>query len=428
MKQALVLVTLLILLGFTSILLVFMPYHFFYVALESGIESRFLTTNKVESSFLSGNEMIIAENKDTTESERKRWKTFHIGNYLLPLPVRHPYFLMIPDIALEKDKSVKIAWELQNQNLKQESRVELLRPIDYQYPFEDNLLFNLPLFKNHLLQVSDDKIWRDLFTLDIRLPENKDLSFMEWVQGLWRIPYTELSYRLFILKTRQALFPKETKLISYARVKNMGVVEVEVPSDGTNLVDNNLRTEQFMLLQDGKIHRLQLTTRRFGNISKSYRERVVRELEWKLSNPDETVAINNAFNQSSFERKIDQEGMTYLFAGWSHVPKKEDFLRTMIQFLERGIKNSAHLRSLYNYAYDLFGTTFSTIKENLRETEQRRLERKISEEAKGEFNRLEQTQIAAPDANFANEKEQVDTFLKNAKESGIEVEENVLSN
>jgi len=259
MKHVLVVITLLILLGFTSILLVFMPYHFYYVALESGIESRFLTTKKVPKTFLRGEMLEVKKTIQGNDTESKRWRNFHVGNYLLPLPVRHPYFLLIPDIALGLDGEVRIAWELQNQNLKPESRIEMLSAVNYSYPFEENLLFNLPLFRNHLLQIPENKIWNDLFTLDIRLPENEKLSFGEWVKALWQIPYTDLAYRLFILKTRQSLFPLNTKKISYLADKQLGVLEVEVLSPENNLVDNNQLTEQVLQLQDGKINRLQLT-------------------------------------------------------------------------------------------------------------------------------------------------------------------------
>lgn len=427
MKRVLIPAALFLMIGLTAIILAFMPYHFYYVALDSGLDSRFLKTAQISSAFLRGAplelEAVAPQSMDV--HERERWRNFHMGNYILPMPVRHPYFLVIPDISLDSNQKAVIAWELQSQNLKTEVRVKFLKPFAYEYPFEENLLFNLPVFKNSILTVPTEKIWQDLFMLELRLPSSEALGFGNWIRALWRIPYTELAYRLFILKTRQALFPKEIVALHYDVSKQMGVLEVEPPK-GDGLVEDNFRVEQALLLREGVVQRLELTTRRYSNIAKSYRSRVLKSLEWKASNPDENVTIYNDFNKLSYERKIDQEGMTYLFAGWTHVPKEEDFLRTMIQFLERGKKNLPHLKSLYQYAYDLFGTSFSLTKENLRETEQRKLERKISEELRGEINKVERSEIVAPDGNFANEEDQVDFFLKKAKEAGSTDDRNIL--
>lgn len=424
-KRVLIPAALFLMIGLTAVLLAFMPYHFYYVALDSGLDSRFLQTAQIPTTLLKGAPLAVEVVPTQSVDSRDRWRNFHIGNYVLPMPVRHPYFLLIPEIALDAYQKPVIAWELQNQNLKTEVRVKFLSPIAYEYPFEENLLFNLPIFKNSILAVPAEKIWQDLFMLELRLPSSESLGVAQWIRSLWSIPYTELAYRLFILKTRQALFPKDVASLHFDMDKQMGVLEVAPPkTDG--LVEDNLRVEQTFLLREGLVQRLELTTRRYSNIAKSYRSRALTFLEWRASNPDENVAIYNDFNQLSYERKIDQEGMTYLFAGWTHVPKQEEFLRTMIQFLERGKKNLPHLKSLYKYAYDLFGTSFSLTKENLRETEQRKLERKISEELRGEIDKVERSDVVAPDGNFENEEDQVDFFLKKAKEAGSSDGSNIL--
>lgn len=425
MKRMIVLFALVLLLGITSILLAFMPYHFYYVALDSGIDSRFLSTNQVADVYLSGKLMQVDKDIPTTFNGQDRWLDFHVGDYIVPLPVRHPYFLLVPEIGVDEQLKPKIAWSLKNQSFKTEVRVHYLPSLSYEYPIEQNLLFSLPIFRNHLLKISSDKIWQDLFMLDLRLPSSEILGFTKWVSTLWQIEYKELAYRLFILKTRQAIFPKGVTSLSFDIDKQMGILEM-VPEKTQDLVDDNLRFEQVLLLREGRIQRVELVTRRFNNVAKAYRAQFMNSFSWRLSNPDQTVTLYNEFNQLSLKRKTDQEGMTYLFAGWSHVPKQEEFLRTMIQYLERGPKNMAHLPALYQYAYDVFGTTFSTIKENLRETEKRKLERKISEELRGEVDSLQNKEVVAPDANFANPDDQVDYFLKRAKDSGVSDDENTL--
>tara|TARA_R110000868_G_scaffold90968_6_gene252130 strand:- start:871 stop:2154 length:1284 start_codon:yes stop_codon:yes gene_type:complete len=426
MRRIIIPLALLVVVSLSALLVAFMPYHFYYVALDNGLNSRFLKTNKVPEPFLSTKKLELEKVELTSSDSLIRWRNFHVGNYILPLPVRHPYFLLVPDITLDQNQKPIIAWDLQNQNLKAEISLKFLSSIAYTYPFEENLLFNLPVVKNHILDVPSQTIWRDLFTLDLRLPAVSQDGIIPWVQKLWAIGYNEIAYKLFILKTRQLLFPADVTKLSYDESKQMGVIEMK-PAKTDDLVDDNTKVEVFYLLREGLVQRLQLTTRRYSKIAQAYRTRAIEGLEWKVSNPDETVQIYNEFNKLSYEQKVDQEGMTYLFAGWTHVPKQEEFLRTMIQFLERGKRNKVHLKSLYQYGYDLFGTSFSSQKENLRETEQRKLERKISEELKGEFNRAEKTEVVAPDGNFVNEQDQVDFFLKKAKESGTRDDSNILT-
>ena len=425
MRRIIIPLALLIVVGLSALLMAFMPYHFYYVAIDSGLDSRFLKTKKVPEPFLSTKALELEQADFTTTDSLIRWRNFHVGNYILPLPVRHPYFLLVPEISLDQSQKPVIGWDLQNQNLKAEISLKFLSSIAYTYPFEENLLFNLPIVKNHILAVPTQTIWRDLFTLDLRLPSLEDTGLTSWIQKLWSISYNEIAYKLFILKTRQLLFPSEVTRLSYDESKSMGVVEM-MPVQTDDLVDDNTKVEVLYLLREGLVQRLQLSTRRYSKIAQSYRTRAIEGLEWKASNPDETVQIYNEFNKLSYEKKVDQEGMTYLFAGWTHVPKQEEFLRTMIQFLERGKRNKVHLKSMYQYGYDLFGTSFSSQKENLRETEQRKLERKISEELKGEFNRAEKTEVVAPDGNFSNEEDQVDFFLKKAKEVGAKEDSNIL--
>lgn len=426
MKRLIIPSVLVVAVVMTVCLLAFMPYHFYYVSLESGLNSRFLKTDKVDEKFLYSVPLELKKIDMVSTDSLRRWRDFHISDYILPMPVRHPYFLLVPNIGLDEQSKPLIGWNIKNQNLQTEIGVKILKSTTYTYPFENNLLFNLPIFKNYLLAVPSEQIWEDLFTLDLRLPTMENLGFVNWIKSLAEIKYTELSYRLFILKARQLLFPANVVSLSYNKAKQMGVVEVQPTTEA--LVSDNIKVEHTFLLREGLLQQLELSTKRFSPIAQSYRTRFFESLEWKASNADETVRIYSEFNELSFKQKVDQEGMTYLFAGWSHVPKQEEFLRTMIQFLERDKKNKVHLESLYNYAYNVFGTSFSGNNENLRETEQRKLERKISEEFNKELSDADKVQVVAPDGNFENSEDQVNFFLKKAKEKGSKQDSNILVN
>ncbi len=426
MKRLIIPIVLVIAIIMTAGLLAFMPYHFYYVSLESGLDSRFFKTEKVDEKLLYSIPFEVKKIDMVSTDSLTRWREFHVGNYILPMPLRHPYFLLIPNISVDEKGNAVIGWDIKNQNQQTEIAIKFLKPTTYTYPFENNLLFNLPIFKNNLLAVPSDQIWEDLFTLDLRLPDQSELGFANWIMKLASIKYTDLAYKLFILKTRQLLFPPNVVSLSFNRAKRMGVIEVKPNTDA--LVSDNIKVEHTFLLREGVLQQIELSTKRFSSIAQAYRSRLFESLVWEASNPDQTVRIYNEFNELSLKQKIDQEGMTYLFAGWSHVPMQEEFLRTMIQFLERDKKNKVHLQSLYKYAFTVFGTSFSSNSEDLIETEQRRLERKISEEFKQELSDADKTEVVAPDGNFENNKDKVDFFLKKAKEQGSNQGSNILVN
>ena len=58
----------------------------------------------------------------------------------------------------------------------------------------------------------------------------------------------------------------------------------------------------------------------------------------------------------NYQSRIDQEGMIYLLATWSHIPNDKNVIREMIQFLEKGKGNLLFLQPLYNYSYKKFGS------------------------------------------------------------------------
>lgn len=426
MKRLVVLFALVIMASLTLGLLAFMPYHFYYVALETGLDSRFLKVGQIPPSLLRGKDLNVENVTSKSLDSANRWHNFQVRDYILPLPLKHPYYLFIPQISLDEQKRPQIGWDLNNQNRQSEVKIRYLEPITYEYPFKDNLLFNLPIFRNYLLKVPTEKIWKDLFMLELTLPDSKVLGTFGWLRQLWRMPYTELAYRLFILKTRQAIFPRNVAALYFDARNEMGVIEIIPTNTNESQIDNSRLVEHTYILREGLIQRLEITTKRYSLAASAYRHRFYEALKWKPSNPDITVEIYNDFNKLSFEQKVDQEGMTYLFAGWSHVPKQEDFLRTMIQFLERGPQNQVHLKSLYQYAYDLFGTSFSNSKEFLRETEERKLERKISEELKGEIEEVKNSKVQVQDGSFQNDNDKIDFYLKKAKEQGSSNESNML--
>lgn len=137
---------------------------------------------------------------------------------------------------------------------------------------------------------------------------------------------------------------------------------------------------------------------------------------------DSSVPVYSEYRELSYNRRVDQEGMLYLFAAWSHEFKKREFLKEMIQFLERGEEKTMQLAPLYKFAYKKFGSTFS-LKDKLKEDAKSRLERKIKEELEEELRREKLNNAEIDDSRFENDEIKIEYFLDKAKE-GKDSDEN----
>jgi len=87
--------------------------------------------------------------------------------------------------------------------------------------------------------------------------------------------------------------------------------------------------------------------------------------------------------------------------------------------LERGKGNLQLLNPLYEYAYKVYGTTFSLREESLKETPDKNLEGKIAKELEAEKDDLKQKKLDVDVDTLSNE-ERMLYFLQKAKDKQLE--------
>jgi hypothetical protein len=129
-----------------------------------------------------------------------------------------------------------------------------------------------------------------------------------------------------------------------------------------------------------------------------------------------STPIYSDYKQLPFYKKVGQTGLAYLFASWSHHQEDREYLREMIQFMERGKQNQNILRPLYDFAFAKFGTTFSRHEKNRREVASEKLKRKREEELKAEIKAAESLDYNT-ETEFTNDQEKIKFFLRKAKDS-----------
>jgi hypothetical protein len=400
------------------------PYHFYSTAITEGIDSSYIKINRKIDCFYKGREIQVRAMGKKELLNQSLWKTFHFHNYTVPLPVHHPQLILIPYIKQGNEKPYIGAIFQDRRRADVFSFIEgdsfaLKMHIDKQK------LFSLPVVKKMILAQSAEIIWSDLFGKNILLPERKGKSWGDYMDQLTGIPYSELVYNLFILNMRDKIFDGEvTVSLNYFRGSKMGIVEIFD-------LDERFKKEVVYVLQNGVVYRIIIRSKKNDPMAEKIRTRFLNILSYRETTFDSSVKIYADYKILPYHKRVKQEGMVYLYAGWSHRTGKEEFLREMIQFLERGGgSNLYYLAPLYKYAQKRFGTSLSSVSGNLEKYESaaRKLKRKTQEELEKELKEARDDGSDVVDEDFANEKEKIKYHLQRVKDKNINTdnEDNVL--
>jgi hypothetical protein len=396
----------------------YIPYHFYDSVINHGVKSSYIQLPLLNKQFYSGNVISLRHRRSTDrEFIDSLWKKFHFANYKLLLPIRNPFINFIP-IVISSNPNPRLGAELLDRSkILQFSFLEQDN-FAFKIKTDKHKIFSLPISKKYIIDIPIETIWRDIFTkkLDIEFDKNNLISSLE---ELYKIEYTELIYNLFILYMRTTLFNSETLLkLSFDERLNAGIAEY-------TSIDNRYKSEIVYFLRNGIVYGLSISTNEISDFAGDIRAMFLNNVELNIRNQDYATKIYAEYKTLPFHRRIDQEGMVYLFSAWGHTSDKKSFLKEMINFLERGDDNIKQLTPLYKYAYEKYGSSFSKRKDVFKNMESAndRLKRKIEEELALEIEKEEQkdaNKVEEQGTNiFKSEKEKINYLLQKAKTEGV---------
>jgi len=405
-KKIIILSIALLLLAGTGVLMAIAPYHIYTLTLTEGVNTRFLVMKPSASVFYDGHETPLADNN--SPEQKVFFREFHFSHFLMPLPFNHPTFFLIPTIKNESTGTRLGASFLDGKN------TELLSfMVEKPYKLEtisgDQKIFLLPVFRNHIYRKSEEEVWKDLFSKKLSLPSNVGQSFFESLFALKEVTYNDLVYNLYILYNRTHLFPEQTKKVSFNPVTGQGILELE--SD-----DPKYRVERLYLIEKGMIYSLTIKTKKGLAQSEDFRNKMLSEVKYKNTTTDSAIPIYAQYKNISYGNRVDQQGMTYLYAAWSHDLGNRDFVRVIILFLERGKSNLKFLKPFYEYAFKKFGSNLSADNEFLLETPDEKLKRRMKEELENEIKKEENASAPKFEGNFSTPDDKIKFYLQKAKE------------
>lgn len=395
------------------------PYHIYTLTLTEGVNTRFLQMEPTKKIFYDGVDTRVWTPEEMLDETL--FQPVHFGHYELPMPINHSLYSLIPLIKIE-GAGPRLGASFQNAKNSEFFSFMLERPYKLETTSGDQKLFTLPVFKNYIARKSNDEVWADLFRKQLSLPSNEGKSFFASLKTLWNVSYYDLVYNLYILYNRRFVLPKDAKAFSYYPEKMIGIVEL--PSE-----DKKIKVERLYIIESGFIYPILIKTRTIEKSATNFRAKFIREIKYKATSPDSAIAIYARYKQISFLQRLDQQGMTYLYAAWSHDLNSRDFVRVIIQFLERGKLNLKYLKPFYEFAYKKFGSTLSSESGYLNETASESLKRKISEELSSEVKKASEEESARFEGNFSTPEEKIKYNLQKAKDNKIntDADEKMLS-
>lgn len=313
-----------------------LPHYYYHITINKNHQSNWYALEKYSP-------LLIKPSKGTqiksqTMSNENLWQKFHMSTVNIPLPVRNPFYFVVPELIYnKKNKSTKFGITILNAEDRKLFEVYFLPSISFPNHLGAQEIFTLPLVENIIKQKSIKRIWEDVLT--------KNLDD-------WNISWQEMVYNLYLMYFRSKLFQDNIKSIKKIAKTTKGIVEI-------NYKDLNFDAEIIYELRGSSLFSFIMLTRKDNEDARAIRNKYINETEYISSTPSLQDILLNEFKSLSYEEQVDHEGMLYLTSAWSHKMDNVEVIKKIIFYLERGYKNNKQLEPFYRYAYYRFNKIFS---------------------------------------------------------------------
>ena len=313
------------------------PYALYVVAISRGISLGSVRIEKYPEAFYRLGRMNL-KSFDILGSSLERWRLVHFHNFKLPLPMRHPSYLFIPEALFRLGDIPSLGARFSDGK---DNLLFAFQPGDSVVLidlYRSNPLFSVRLFKDWIESMSEEAVWHDVFSKQIGV----DIS---------PFSYRKLVYNLFILGLRAEIFPRDIEGITHIFGRQFGLVRLRS--------SNGKLWERVFFFRQGRIHSIGIETNGARDAGSDYRDIFLRTVDFRKSNADAAVAPYAKFKALSFDRKVSQEGVAYLYASLSHDPDNEGFIREILLLLDkRRGETGAYLEFFRDYAFNRHGGGF----------------------------------------------------------------------
>lgn len=377
------------------------PYYFYSKILKNEFYGNWYALTDLKQKHLKPKGLV--EVQDSTIASGDLWRKFHLIDVMIPMPVRNPFYYASPVLKYIPDtKKTEIGLKIYDAKEREISKIYFMQNKLFPSDLNGQKFFQLPLVKKHLKSISQQKIWKDLFTKQLEE---------------WNIPFADMAYNLYLLHLRTKLLPDKYKSFGLVKETNTAIIELESKN-------KDYITELLLTKTRGVIYSFVLISEIGNEESQLLRQKFLKETQFQGGSVHLSDILYREFKGLGYDRQIDQEGMMYLLSAWTHSPNNKDYIREMIAYLERGERTQRQLESLYAYAYSRYGETFSTKGvEGLQISDNLDFQRKLELEKKADEEKLKNKKIVIEEKKLTKEQE-LELMLKRAKRDKRKLKKN----
>jgi hypothetical protein len=349
------------------------------------------------------------------------WRKYHIGHYLVQVPLQNPFFKMKPKIQyLAKNSDPLFGIELftgdfslgNEEGLPNQKETQFIYAqipdwnINFYSMTKDSPdIFQWPALQSIIEKKSMDEIWKDLFWRDLSVLENK------------KLPLEEIVYQLYLYHLRNKFFPAKTKTI-YMYESPIDKTIWGVLDLGSDEV--GLKEEIVWEKRGNQILGFLLKTNTQNIAALDMRKKILSTITYQESHPRDAEILYREFQQIPFKNKLTRHGLNIYYFAWTHQIHNQNYLRGMIETLERAPELRHDLTPFYQFAFDQFGSDFSQTSKI--EKAKALLKRAMAKEEEKYLEKLKANESDDPD-NFSDPEEKINYFLLKAKESAVNLDQ-----
>ncbi|MFT6631115.1 MAG: hypothetical protein ACJAS4_001062 [Bacteriovoracaceae bacterium] len=348
---------------FTGLTLSFItPYYLYNQVVNKNYKSRWFSLDVYSKNFLKPDLNIPFQRLNLPNNNF--WQKFHYGDLHIPLPVKNPFYFVVPNLQYnKKTRRTKFGISILNSGNEKISEIFFLPNGKFPNYIGNQEVFELPLVRKEIINKSNDEVWKDVFTRDI---------------SEWKIDPEQMAYHLYLLQFRSKILKSNTKKFGFLNGLDKVVIDIEYPN-------KDYKAELIINKRGDSLYSFVIVSRKGNKDAKLIRYKFIQDMDYIESTPSLSDIIFREFKSLTYADQVDHTGMLYLLSAWSHNDSKKELIEQSIFFLERGQRNENQLKSLYKYYFDRYNEFFSKRRvKGLNMEEELQLQKNILHEADDE--------------------------------------------
>lgn len=418
MKVLLIVISaILVLLGLSTLALGIVPYSLYYTLIGGGMDNNYFKIDREDAAPLWRSREYYHLPYNDLEIRKKFWEPFYLQKVTILMPTRHPYLRPKPYILTRLGGKrlrhplfgFKVVKKEESGKYKEYLKYEYIGEKVFSLHLYDQKIFKLPLFKKMLLSKSEGQIWKDLFSKDLLLGDYKSFKFAN-IRNYLKYSYEQLVYRAYLFYLRTIYFPKRVEGFEFNPDSKVGRVLIE---DTKSFIK-----EIYYQLHDGNVYLFALSSRKNEKSVAFFRDDFFDRIHIQNFNVEEQNRVYLSYKNLTKDEQLSPLGYAHLYSDLTlkKGEEEEEFLKRIIQFIERDDSAYYFLEPLYQYALERYKRTFSLSSKFVDQDEELKLRRNIDLETQREIEKIKKEKVIAPEKEFKSDKEQVEFYLNSTKD------------